>query len=72
VRLFIGMSVCALYSPEARTSINPAYPPFAQPSEARHAIREIYCRRLKNPNNQQPAKKQVCVRLFIGMSVRAL
>ena len=27
------------YSPEARTSINPCVPPFAQPFEARHAIR---------------------------------
>jgi hypothetical protein len=30
------------YSLEARTSINPVYPMFAQPSEAGHAIREIY------------------------------
>jgi hypothetical protein len=38
------------YSPEARTSINPMCPPFAQPSEAWHAIREIYCWRLQNPD----------------------
>jgi hypothetical protein len=30
------------YSPEARTSINSVYLPFAQPSETRHAIRQIY------------------------------
>jgi hypothetical protein len=29
------------------------YPLFAQPSEARHAIREIYCWRLENPDASQ-------------------
>jgi hypothetical protein len=38
------------YSPKVRTSINLVCPPFAQPFEARHAIREIICRRLQNPN----------------------
>jgi hypothetical protein len=32
------------YSPEARTSINPVYAIFVQPSEARHTIREIIYR----------------------------
>jgi hypothetical protein len=42
------------YSPEARTNINPMCPLFAQPSEAWHAIREIICRRLENPDSKQP------------------
>jgi hypothetical protein len=41
-------------SPEARTSINPMYAMFAQPSEARHAIQEIIWLRLANPDNSQP------------------
>jgi hypothetical protein len=39
------------YSPVAQTSMNPVYPMFAQPSEARHAIRKIICRWLQNPDS---------------------
>jgi hypothetical protein len=56
------------YSPEARTSINPVYPPFAQPFEARHAIREIYCRRLQNPDSWCAGRGHLRVTTFFFRS----
>jgi hypothetical protein len=41
------------YSPEAWTSINPCVPPFAQPSEARHAIDTNLLSAVENPNKEE-------------------
>jgi hypothetical protein len=57
------------------------YPLFAQPSEARHAIQEIYCRRLENPDtvalhrsNRYPPVRSVrcCCTSVFGSSVLSL
>jgi hypothetical protein len=40
------------YSSEFWTSINPYVPPFAQPSETQHAIREIYWPAVTEPHHR--------------------
>jgi hypothetical protein len=40
------------YSPEFWTSTNPYVPPFAQPSDTQHAIREIYWPAVTEPHHR--------------------